>query len=75
MMNKNQTGGRKVRDYVVDDAGRKKAVIIDLEEFTELMEYVEEIEDALDLKKAVDQGKEFIELRDFVQQMSLVDHQ
>ena len=72
-MNKNQTRGRKVRDYVVDDAGRKKAVIIELEEFTEIMEYVEEIEDALDLKKAVDQGKEFIELRDFVQQIRIAN--
>ena len=59
-----------MRNYVVDDTGKKKAIIIDFDEFNRLMEYVEEIEDALDLKKAVEQGKEFVELRDFMQRMS-----
>lgn len=58
-----------MRDYIVDVTGRKKAVIIDLEEFGRLIEYVEEIEDALDLKRAVDEGKEFVELRDFMEGM------
>ena len=58
-----------MRDYIVDVTGRKKAVIIDLEEFGRLIEYVEEIEDALDLKRAVDEGKEFVELRDFMERM------
>ena len=65
----NQGGGER-RNYVVDGTGKKKAVIIDSDEFNKLVEYIEEIEDALDLKKAVEQGKEFVELRDFMQRMS-----
>ena len=60
----------KMRSYVVDDTGRKKAIIIDLEEFTKLIEYMEDIMESLDLKKAVEQDKEFIELHHFMQQMS-----
>lgn len=60
-----------MRNYIVDDTGKKKAVIIDFDEFSSLMEYIEEIEDALDLKRAMEQGKEFVELRDFTQRMRL----
>ena len=56
-------------NYIVDDTGKKKAVIIDFDEFSSLMEYIEEIEDALALKRAIEQGKEFVELRDFMQRM------
>ena len=58
-------------NYIVDDTGKKKAVIIDFDEFSSLMEYIEEIEDALALKRAIEQGKEFVELRDFTQRMRL----
>lgn len=58
-----------MRNYIVDDAGRKKAVIIDLEEFTRLVEYMEEIEDALDLKRAIEEGGEFVELGEFMERM------
>ena len=58
-----------MRNYIVDDAGRKKAVNIDLEEFTRLVEYMEEIEDALDLKRAIEEGGEFVELGEFMERM------
>lgn len=58
-----------MRKYVVDETGRKKAVIIDLEEYNRLIEYLEDIEDALDLKDAISRGGEFVELREFKEQM------
>ena len=58
-----------MRNYVIDDTGKKKAVIIDLEEFNNLIDYMDEIEDALDLKRAMEEGGEFIELREFMGRM------
>ncbi len=58
-----------MRNYIIDDAGKKKAVIIDLEEFNTLIDYMEEIEDALDLKRAIEEGGEFVELGEFVGRM------
>lgn len=49
--------------------GKKKAVIIDLEEFGNLIDYMEEIEDALDLKRAMEEGGEFVELGEFIGRM------
>lgn len=58
-----------MRNYIVDNTGKKKAVIIDLEELGNLIDYMEEIEDALDLKRAMEEGGEFVELREFIGRM------
>jgi hypothetical protein len=58
-----------MREYIIDDTGQKKAVVLDIEEFGKIMEYMEEMEDALDLKNAIEQGGEFVELRAFVERM------
>ena len=58
-----------MKQYIIDDAGRRRAVIIELEEFYKLMEYIEEMEDALELRKAVEGGGEFVDLRDFMKRM------
>jgi len=58
-----------MRNYIVDDTGKEKAVVIDLEEFNNLIDYMEEIEDALELKRAVEEGGEFVELGEFTGRM------
>jgi Phd_YefM. len=58
-----------MRDYIIDHTGRKKAVVLDIEEFSKIMEHVEEMEDALELKNAIEQGGEFVELRAFLERM------
>jgi PHD/YefM family antitoxin component YafN of YafNO toxin-antitoxin module len=58
-----------MRNYIVDETGKKKAVIIDLEEFNNLIDYMEEIEDALDLKRAMEEAGEFTELGEFIGRM------
>ena len=45
--------------YVVDKNGRKKAVLLDVKEYTRLLARMEELEDALDLDTAVRTAKEF----------------
>jgi len=56
-------------EFIIDDVGTRKAVIINWERFGELMKYVEELEDALELKKAIEEGGEFAELKDFLARM------
>ena len=58
-----------MRDYIIDDTGQKKAVVLDMEEFSKIMDHIEEMEDALDLKNAIEQGGEFVELRAFMERM------
>lgn len=43
----------KVREkYVIDERGRKTAVVLDVREYRRLMEHLENLEDALDLDEA-----------------------
>ena len=45
--------------YVVDDKGRKKAVLLDMKEYSRLLTRMEELEDALDLDIASRTAREF----------------
>ncbi len=47
--------------YLVDKQGRKKAVLLNIGEYSRLLKRVEELEDALDLDKAVHGHHEFKE--------------
>lgn len=44
------TSGTK---YLVDERGRKKAVLLDIKEYSRLVSRLEELEDTLDLDEAV----------------------
>jgi hypothetical protein len=46
-------------EYLVDEKGRKKAVLLDIKQYTRLIDRLEELEDALDLDEAIRNGKEF----------------
>ena len=50
--------------YVVDQHGRKTAVVLDLKEYKRLLEWLETLEDTLDLDEAVRQARRF---RDYQQ--------
>lgn len=45
--------------YLVDKKGRKKAVLLDMKEYAQLLNRMEELEDALDLDTAVRTAQEF----------------
>ena len=62
-----------MKQYVTDENGNKTAVILDYTEFENLLRHIDEMEDALDLKKAVEAGGEFIELKDFLNQLQKED--
>jgi len=50
--------------YIVDKNGRKKAVLLDMKEYSRLLARVEELEDALDLDTAVRATQEFRDYRE-----------
>lgn len=45
--------------YVVDKRGRKKAVLLDIREYTRLVSRLAELEDTLDLDEAVRTARRF----------------
>ena len=45
--------------YLVDEKGRKKAVLLDIKEYSRLLARLEEMEDTLDLDKAIRQKQGF----------------
>ena len=45
--------------YLVDKKGRKKAVVLNMKEYSRLLARVEELEDALDLDTAARTAQEF----------------
>ncbi len=50
--------------YLVDERGRKKAVLLDIKEYSRLVSRLEELEDALDLDEAVRTGGSFRDYRE-----------
>ena len=45
--------------YLVDKRGRKKAVLLDIKEYSRLVSRLEELEDTLDLDEAVRTARSF----------------
>ena len=45
--------------YLVDSKGRKKAVLLDMKEYSQLLARMDGLEDALDLDKAIRTTHEF----------------
>ena len=45
--------------FVVDEHGRKTAVVLDMKAYRQLMEHLENLEDALELDQAMRESKEF----------------
>ncbi len=48
-------------EYLVDEKGQKKSVVLSIRDYLRLWEYLEDMEDAMDLKKAKESAKGFID--------------
>jgi prevent-host-death family protein len=64
------TGAR----YVIDKNGRKKAVLMDVKEYSRLIARLEELEDALDLDKAARASQEFRDYREIREELFKEGH-
>ena len=52
----------KVR-YIIDEKGKKRAVLMDIKEYQQVMQRLEDLEDALDLDIAVRETRNFKDYR------------
>jgi len=50
--------------YLVDEKGRKRAVLLDIKEYQRFMQRLEEMEDALSLDEAVHTAQNFRDYRE-----------
>ena len=50
--------------YLVDNRGRKKAVLLDIKDYSRLVSRLEELEDTLDLDEAVRTARSFRDYRE-----------
>jgi len=55
--------------YVVDEHGHKTAVVLDLKEYQEMLDWLETLEDTLDLDEAVRQARRFRDYREIRQEL------
>ncbi len=51
--------------YIISKKGRKTAVVIDLKDYENLLEFIEDLEDANDLLNAERRATEFIPYNEF----------
>ena len=52
-------------EYLVDEKGQKKSVVLSIQEYVKILEYLEDLEDAVDLKKSKESAKKFIDFNSF----------
>ncbi len=55
--------------YLVDSKGRKKAVLLNIKEYSRLLDRLEELQDTLDLDEAVRNAQEFREYREIREEL------
>jgi PHD/YefM family antitoxin component YafN of YafNO toxin-antitoxin module len=55
--------------YLVDKKGRKKAVLLDMKEYSRLLARMEELEDTLDLDTAARTSPEFRDYREIREEL------
>ena len=58
-------------EYVIDEKGHKKSVVLPIKNFEKLMGYLEDLEDAVDLKKAKQSAKSFVEFDQIVKRLKV----
>jgi len=49
--------------YLIDKKGKKRAVLVDINEYSRLLERLEELEDALDMDKSASSTQGFTDYR------------
>jgi hypothetical protein len=56
----------KTIDYVTDEKGKKKSVVLKVTDFERIQEEIEDLEDALELEKARKNATGFTKWKDFL---------
>ncbi|MFH1246088.1 MAG: hypothetical protein V1662_06360 [Candidatus Omnitrophota bacterium] len=56
-------------EYLVDEQGRKKSVVLSIQSYLKLWDYLEDLEDAVDLKKAKESARGFVDFEQLKNQL------
>ena len=56
-------------EYLIDQKGKKKSVVLPIRNYVKLLEYLEDMEDALDIKKAKKNAKDFVDFEQFISKL------
>lgn len=48
-------------EYLVNEKGQRKSVVLSIRDYLKLWEYLEDLEDAVDLKEAKESAGEFVD--------------
>jgi len=56
-------------EYLIDEKGQKKSVVLSIEDYLRLWEYLQDLEDTLDLKKAKASVKKFVDFDSFARKL------
>lgn len=63
----------KKEQFLVDKAGRPKAVVLQISDFNKLINFIEDLEDALDLKRAIETSRGFTSHNDLLKRLKKQD--
>lgn len=58
-------------DYVTDEKGNKKSVVLKIADFEKIQEEIEDLEDALELEKARKNATGFKKWQDFINEIEI----
>jgi hypothetical protein len=58
--------------YLLDEKGRKKAVLLNIKEYEELIQRIEDLEDALELQEAVRTAQGFRDYREIRKELKVL---
>jgi len=56
-------------EYLVDQKGKKRSVVLPIRNYLKLIDYLEDMEDALELKKAKKNARDFVDFEQFVSKL------
>lgn len=56
--------------YVIDDAGERKAVLLNISEYQQLLQRLEDLEDALELEEAIETEHDFKDYNEIRREVS-----
>ena len=52
-------------EYLINEKGQRKSVVLSMQDYGKLLEYLEDLEDAVDLKKSKESAKTFVDFDHF----------
>ncbi len=48
-------------EYLIDEKGQRKSVVLSIRDYLKLVEYLEDLEDTIDLRKAKESARGFVD--------------